>query len=89
MDNRENNGNVQNQQTPVQEGSTIGWGILGFFIPLVGLILFLVWRTEKPRAAKSSGIGAIIGFVAGIILSIIYTVVFASMFATMSAGTVY
>ncbi len=80
---------MDNQQTPQTpqaapetQGSKFGWGVLGFFIPLVGLILFLVWRSEKPRAAKASGIGAIIGFVVGIISSIIYSVAFASLLST-------
>lgn len=42
------------------------WGILGFFAPIVGLILFLVWKDEKPKDAKASGIGALIR--AGLIL---------------------
>ena len=35
------------------------WGILGFFIPLVGLILFCVWIKDKPKEAKAAGIGAL------------------------------
>ena len=31
-----------------------------FCIPLVGLILFLVWRDNKPKNAKAAGIGALI-----------------------------
>jgi uncharacterized Zn finger protein (UPF0148 family) len=46
------------------EGDTFGWGILGFFFPLVGFILFLVWQTEKPLTAKSAGTGALIGLIA-------------------------
>ena len=42
--------------------------IAGLIIPLVGLILFLVWRKTKPAAAKCAGIGAIIGFVLNVIL---------------------
>ncbi len=62
----------QTQQTPPpqQGGAPIGWAILCFFIPIVGLILFLVWRNEKPRAAKWSGIGGIIGVVVSIIMSV-------------------
>ena len=46
---------------PVDKGS-IGWGFLGFCIPLVGLILFLVWKDSKPVSSKQAGIGALIGF---------------------------
>ena len=51
------------QQAPqVNDSGSIGWAILSFFIPIVGLILFLVWRTTKPKTAKVAGIGALIGF---------------------------
>lgn len=45
---------------PDDDGSA-GWAVLGAFIPLVGLILFLVWNTSKPNCAKKAGIGALIG----------------------------
>ena len=44
----------------VDDGS-IGWAVLGAFIPLVGLILFIVWNNTKPNSAKKAGIGALIG----------------------------
>ena len=43
-----------------------GWVLLGFCIPLVGLILFLVWKDEKPITAKSCITGAAISIVLGI-----------------------
>ena len=54
-----------NGNTVLQEDSgSIGWGVLGFFIPIVGLVLFLVWKDTKPKCAKNAGIGAIVGFAA-------------------------
>lgn len=59
----------------VNEGSSFGWGVLGFFFPLVGLILFLCWKSNKPKSSKASGIGALIGViiwgVLGTVLAII------------------
>ena len=40
-------------------GTAIGWGVLGFFIPIVGLILFLAWKNNYPENAKGAGIGAL------------------------------
>ena len=37
-----------------------GYGLLGFCIPIVGLILFLVWQDDKPNNAKAAGTGALI-----------------------------
>ncbi len=48
-----------------EEGDTFVWGVLSFFIPLLGLILFLVWQEDRPKAAKSAGTGALIGVIFG------------------------
>jgi hypothetical protein len=50
-----------NSQPPVNDNGGIGWGILGCCIPIVGLILFLVWKDTKPNSAKAAGIGALVG----------------------------
>ena len=65
----------------VDDQSSFGFAILGFFIPIVGLILFLIYEGKKPKRAKSAGKGALIGFITKIVLSIILvilSVVFAS-----------
>lgn len=36
--------------------------------PIVGLILFFVWKDEKPLSARSAGKWALIGFILGIVL---------------------
>lgn len=56
------------KEEPVDSGS-FWYGVLGFFFPLIGLILFCVWRKEKPTSAKQCGIGALIGFILGVIFS--------------------
>ena len=45
---------------PADSGG-FGWGLLGCCIPIVGLVLFLVWKDTKPKTAKSAGIGALVG----------------------------
>lgn len=64
-----------NNAVAVNDSSSIGYGILGFFIPLVGLILFLVWKPTTPLRAKSAGIGALIGFILGFVSSIIISII--------------
>ena len=29
---------------PQVEGSTVGWGFLSYFFPLVGIILYFIWK---------------------------------------------
>ncbi|MDD4001136.1 MAG: zinc ribbon domain-containing protein, partial [Bacilli bacterium] len=55
-----------------------GFAVLGFFIPLVGLILYLVWMKDYPLKAKSCGKGALIGFITNIALGICYGIVLGS-----------
>lgn len=45
---------------PVQDNGGIGWGLLGCCIPIAGLVLYLVWKDQKPRTAKAAGIGALV-----------------------------
>lgn len=51
-----------------EEGSGIGWGILSFIIPLVGIILFFAWMNYKPKASKAAIIGAILGIFAAMLI---------------------
>lgn len=39
------------------------WGVLGFILPLLGLILYFVWREDKPERGKSIIVGSVIGLV--------------------------
>ena len=45
---------------PKEDKKSVGWGILGFFIPLLGALLYFMWRKESPLKAKSVGIGALV-----------------------------
>lgn len=58
---------VYSKKHPRIEGdsssTSIGYGILSFFVPLVGLILFLVWKETAPGNSKVSGIGALVGLI--------------------------
>ncbi len=64
-----NNTQVTNPTVPVQQnGIQFGWVVLGFFIPIVGWILWYFWNDTKPETAKAAGIAGIIGFILNIIL---------------------
>ena len=52
-----------------------GYAVLGFFIPIVGLILYLVSKDKTPLKAKSAGKGALIGFCTSIALGVIYGII--------------
>lgn len=53
-----------------------GFWALGFFFGFVGLILYFVFKNNKPRLAKS----ALKGFIAGIIFSVAFFVFYFVVF---------
>lgn len=65
------------------DAPSTGFAILGFFIPVAGLILYLINKDKSPKKAKSAGKGALIGFIVGIVVSVIYGVVIGSMMGSM------
>ena len=75
MADRRYNDTVEN---PKDRGGFL-WGLLGCCIPVVGLVLFLVWRDEKPKTAKAAGIGALVSVILTIL---IYVGVFVMSIAT-------
>jgi len=48
------------------------WGLLGFFVPLAGLVIYLLWKDEKPRTAKACGTGALISVILGFSIPIVF-----------------
>ena len=53
------NYNAQRPYPNVYDSGSVGWAILGFILPMIGLILFIVWLDYKPRSAKMAGLGAL------------------------------
>lgn len=50
------------------------FAVLCFFFPLLGLILWLVWKDTMPLKAKSCGKGAIIGVIVSVVLSVVSSI---------------
>ena len=67
------------------DAPSAGFAVLCFFIPILGLILYLVWKDEYPLKAKSCGKGALIGviveFVLGFVMGIIMALAGAALYA--------
>lgn len=63
------------QKGEVTDSGSFGWGILGCCIPVAGLILFLVWKDQKPKTAKMAGIGALVSVIACVLFYAICAVI--------------
>lgn len=64
-----------------RDKGSVGWALLGFFIPLLGFILYLLWKNTNPNDAKQAGTGAFISFISfisGIVLYLIFVVIVVS-----------
>lgn len=69
----------QSVQPPKEEKASVGLAILSYLIPLIGLILFLTKKDNKPKTAKLCGKCALASVIINVVLSII-------MYATMGAA---
>lgn len=64
-----------------------GYAVLCFFIPIVGLILYLVWKDEYPLRAKSCGKGALIAVIVYAVLAVIYVILLFVIIAIAAAAS--
>ncbi len=68
--------NASLKMTEEDDRPSGGFAVLSFFVPLVGLILYLVWHDNYPKKARSCGKGALIGVIVGAIQVVLSIVVF-------------
>ncbi len=54
------------------------WGALGCCVPIAGLILWILWKNEKPKTAKAAGIGALVSVIVSVVFYVIYFVILAA-----------
>ena len=59
-----------------QDAPSGGFAALGFFFPLIGLILYIAWKDQTPLRAKSCGKGALAGFITSTVLSVLLVIVY-------------
>lgn len=74
------NTNVQNVSK--ESNDVFGWGVLGFFIPVAGLILYLTWKTDRPKASKAAGIGALVCLIFNVVIIALWLLI---MFIALAA----
>ncbi len=73
-DNYNNSVNVNVNNTIEQKGNSddapsFGFAFLSFLIPLLGIILYFVWKAEFPKKASSCLKGAITGIIVNFVCS--------------------
>ena len=73
------------QKVEVIDKPSMLLNLVGFFAPLVGLILYLILKDEEPIRAKAIGKWALIGVVLEAALTILVIVLWIIMFSVMTA----
>ena len=53
----------------VDDDDSIVWGILGFLLPLIGFILWIIWREEKPKRARTVAIGIMLFIIVSTVIA--------------------
>lgn len=76
-------GNSNNKAININDAPSIGFGFLGFFFPLIGLILYLVNKDNYPLKAKSAGKGALIGVILNAVVIILYIIMIGVLFNSL------
>lgn len=59
----------------IDDSPNIGFAIVGFLIPIVGVILYLICESKQPKRAKSAVKGAVVGFITKAVIAVVCTVV--------------
>ncbi len=65
------------------DAPSFGAAVIGFFIPLAGLILFLSWQYTFPMKAKSAGKGALAGVITAVILGVLLIILQITLMSDM------
>ncbi len=79
----------KNSSVLKQDAPNTGFAVLGFFFPLIGLILYLIWKTETPLKAKSAGKGALIGVIVSAVIWLFYIILIGAFVGSMAGGYYY
>ena len=75
---------------PVEEDASIGWGVLGFFFPVIGMALCLFWRDEHRKRSTMAGKGAAVVAVLETVVVAVYIIVyFISLIVLVTSPKIY
>lgn len=78
---------IKKQKENTVDNGGIGYSILGFFLPIVGLIIYICWKNERPKSAKNAGIAALISAIL-VFLLIIFIFIFGIVFSNNINSTI-
>lgn len=72
----------------IQDEGGFLWGLLGFLVPVAGLVIYLIWKDERPNNARSAGIGALVNVGIGIAVFLIYIIFLIGLIIATGGGDI-
>ena len=69
-----------------QDANNVGLNVLSFFFPIVGLILYLVWKDQYPIKAKGCGKFALISAIVSAVLTFVSYALLGAAFVTLGGS---
>ena len=57
------------------DSDSVGWVLLGFFLPGIAAILYFIWRKTKPVTCERMAFGVMISMLVGMVAAVIYFVI--------------
>lgn len=57
------------------KSNAVAFGILSFFVPIVGIILFAIWHKDYPERSKACLIGAIVAIAISVAVGVLYRLI--------------
>ncbi len=77
------------QPQRAEDGASVWWALLGFFVPLAGLILYLIWQKDYPQKARSCGKGALVAVIVEAALAVLSMFAFFGLLSIVSCPAFY
>lgn len=72
-----------------EDKSEVLYNLISFFIPIVGLVFFFIWKDEYPIRAKACLKWMIISVVLSVLLSILFVIGFISLATFINTSGIY
>ncbi len=69
------------------DAPSFGFALLGFFFPIVGLILWLVYKDTSPLKARSAGKGALVAAIIQAALYVLIIVFYILLIVLLAVGS--
>ena len=63
------------------ESASALWWFLGFFFPVIGCLLWVIWQSDEPAKAKKAGVGALWGIGISVGLSLLLFLLYIAILA--------